>query len=133
MKPVTVVTAAIIRRDNRILIAQRGPSSRLAGLWEFPGGRVESGENLENCLVREIAEELGIDIAIEGEYYVVEHDYGKHGVIRLHSFLCRLIRGEPEPSVHAEIRWVTLEEMAEYKFAPADVSIVERLRAQGEK
>lgn len=133
MKPVMVVTAAIIRRDNKILIAQRGPSSRLAGLWEFPGGKVEEGENLATCLAREIAEELDIDIAVENEFHTVEHDYGEHGVIRLHSFLCNLLRGEPKPSVHAEIRWVTLEEMTKYEFAPADIPIVERLCMRGGK
>lgn len=131
MKPATVVTAAIIRRDDAILIARRGPASRLAGLWEFPGGKVEEGEDLRACLIREIAEELGIRIAVEEAFRTVEHDYGEHGVIQLASFFCQLIEGEPEPTFHSEVRWVKLEELGRYTFAPADIPIVESLLESG--
>lgn len=131
MKKTTIVTAAIIRRDNEILIAQRGPLSRLAaGLWEFPGGKVEAGEDLATCLIREIAEELGIEIAVENEFHTVEYDYGEYGVVELHSFLCELVSGEPKPSVHSEVRWVKPAEMWSYRFAPADLPIVEKLQSK---
>lgn len=129
MKPVTVVAAAIIRRGNTILIARRGPTGPIAGLWEFPGGKVKPGETLESCLRREIAEELGAEIAVESAFLPVEHDYGE-GSIRLRSFLCRLIRGEPRLLEHAEIRWVAPEEMRAYQFAPADAPIVRRLLSE---
>ena len=128
MQPLIVVTAAIICRGGKILIAQRRSPEHLAGLWEFPGGRVEVGENLRSCLKREIAEELGIRINVGPLFLTVKHDYGEHGSVLLHSFWCMQVSGEPAPSIHADVQWVTPEELSNYRFAPADIPIVERLQ-----
>ena len=126
------VTAAIIQRDEdgRILIAQRGIPSRLAGKWEFPGGQIKSGEDLVTCLEREIWEELGIRISVGEPFHAVLHDYGAHGTIRLNSFFCTIVEGEPKASVHADLRWVVPRELLAYDFAPADIPIVERIIRQ---
>ncbi len=87
-----VVTAAIIRRGDSFLIAQRGIQSRFAGLWEFPGGKAESGEDLYSCLRREIQEELGVEVVVEDEFSMIRYDYGAYGVVHLHSFFVNLLR-----------------------------------------
>ena len=124
----TNVTAAIIRKNGRILIARRGPASFMSGKWEFPGGKVEEGESLEDCLKREILEELGIDILVGKPFHAVLYDYPEKGTVRLHSFLCSLSGGEPKAGhSHSNFMWVTASELKEYDFAPADISIVEKL------
>lgn len=124
------VTAAIIQRDDRILIAQRPASSWLAGKWEFPGGQIEAGEDGSICFIRELREELGITVVVGAPFSTVLHDYGEHGRIRLHSFLCRIVAGEPTALYHADLQWAAPEELPNYDFAPADIPIVERLISQ---
>ena len=98
------VVAAIIRRDEKILITRRFDNVHLPGLWEFPGGKVESGESLTHALEREIFEELGITIRVEHEYFTIDHDYPTKSV-RLHFFNCSIIEGEPKPIEVADWRW----------------------------
>lgn len=126
------VTAAIIREGERVLITQRS-AGHLAGKWEFPGGKVEGDEELVTCLEREIEEELGISISVTEPFHSVVHDYGEQGVIRLHSFICGLVRGEPKARSHTNLKWVTIDEIASYDFAPADIPIVARLISRGIK
>ncbi len=122
------VTAAIIQKGDKILIAERGPASFLGGKWEFPGGKVEKGEEFVECLKREIREELGAIISVGEPFQSVTHDYGEKGVIRLSSFMCRLLEGEPVAShSHSAIKWVGLDELSGFDFAPADIPIVKRL------
>jgi mutator protein MutT len=122
------VVAAIVRRNGKLLITRRLDHVHLAGLWEFPGGKVEPQESLEGALLREIREELGIEIAVGAEIFTVEHDYPKKSV-RLHFFNCTLLRGEPRPLDVSDLRWVTPGQLAEYEFPPADAELIQKLIA----
>ncbi len=122
------VTAAVIRKRGRILVAQRPVRGMLGGLWEFPGGKREKGETLEECLRREIQEELGIEIKV-GEFLTqVGHTY-THMRITLYAFLCRHVAGRPRALAVADWRWVTLDELDELAFAVTDRKIIRALRA----
>jgi len=103
--PHITVTAAIIQRDGQVLIAQRPPHGLLGGLWEFPGGKQQPGEDLPACLQREICEELGAQIEIGTPAGVYRHAY-THFRLTLHAFFCRLIAGEPRPIQAAALHWV---------------------------
>ena len=120
------VTAAIIYKADRLLITQRSHPEKLAGLWEFPGGKVEKGESLEACLVREISEELELNIANLTPYLVVEHDYGDFE-IELHSFTANYDSGEIVLHTHKNAEWVSVSQLYEYGFVPADMPIVQKL------
>ncbi len=122
------VTAAIIMNENRVLIAERAPDENLAGKWEFPGGKLEPGETLKECLKREIREELEVDIDVLD--FFDESIYAYHsGTIKLMAFWCRWISGDFRLNVHSRIEWVTRQQLDLYDFAPADLPLVERLKA----
>ena len=125
--PLSIV-AAIIRHDDLILITKRPDNVHLAGLWEFPGGKVESGESLEAALHREIREELGVEITVDREYFSVAHEYPDKSV-HLHFFDCTILRGEPQPLEVADLRWVKAAELDDFEFPPADVELIRRLRS----
>jgi A/G-specific adenine glycosylase len=122
------VTAAVIRKRGRVLIAQRPVSGMLGGLWEFPGGKRERGESLEECLRREIKEELGIEIEVGQPATQVEHTY-THFRITLHAFECRLASGRPHAIQVADWRWVRLNELDGFAFAVTDRKIIKVLQA----
>lgn len=122
------VTAAIIRRDGSFLIAQRPEGSHLEGLWEFPGGKRESGESLEACLMRECAEELGVTVRVGPLLKVVEHAYPDRRV-KLHFFECEMVGGDPKPIGCSDVRWVAPEEMSSFPFPPADACLIEELES----
>lgn len=124
------IVAAIIRRDDKILITKRPDHVHLAGLWEFPGGKLEAGESLEAALQREIREELGVDISVESEFVSVEHEYTDKSV-HLHFFNCTILRGEPQLLDVADIRWVKTAELVDFEFPPADVELIRLLRSGG--
>jgi len=123
------VTAAIIVHDNRVLIARRGLGQKLAGKWEFPGGKVEAGETPEACLVREIKEELGVDIEIDGFFGESLYRY-ETGEIRLLGYKAKLISGDLRVTVHSQIRWIGQDELGDYDYAPADLPFVEKIGAE---
>jgi mutator protein MutT len=127
--PATVdVAAAVIQDDRgRYLIARRRPGSHLAGLWEFPGGKRESGESLEACLRRELAEELSGTFAVGDKLETIRWSYPDRTVV-LHFFRCRLEAGTIEPRESQETAWVQAEELGDYAFPPADEALVARLR-----
>ena len=128
--PHYTVTAGVVWDDQaRILLARRPPEGLLGGLWEFPGGKVEPGETLPECLKRELREELAIEVEVGRPVGVVEHAYS-HFRITLHAFHCRLLRGEPQPIGVAEFRWVRLEEIRQYPLSRADIKILELLEAE---
>jgi mutator protein MutT len=122
------VVAAIIRKSGRILITQRLDNVHLAGLWEFPGGKVEPGESAEAALRREIREEIGIEIHIEGEFLAVEHDYPTKSV-RLRFFNCSVAGGEAHPREVADLRWVEPRELGGFTFPPADAELIAKLQS----
>ena len=121
------VTAAVIRRNGRILIAQRPLGGRLGGLWEFPGGKVEAGETLPQCLRREIKEELGIRIKVGKPIASIDHAY-THFKITLHAFECEFISGKPQALEVQDFKWVRMSELGKYAFARTDLRIIEALR-----
>ena len=123
------VTAAVIRKKGCILVAQRPLGGMLGGLWEFPGGKVEPGESLKQCLQREIREELGIEIKVGQLVALVKHTY-THFRITLHAFECRWQRGHPCAIGVSDWRWVTLEELDNFAFAVTDRKIIRALRGE---
>ena len=117
------VVAAVVVDDGRVLCARRGPGGPLAGLWEFPGGKVESGETVKEALVREIAEELDCEVSVGEGVADTTHEYG-FGVVRLQTYFCRLSQGTPRPSEHSELQWLEPEQLLELAWAPADIPAV---------
>jgi len=122
------VSAALIFRDGKLLITQRHAGSHLGGFWEFPGGKREAGETFEECLVREIREELGIEISTGAQFEEIAHDYPEKSV-HLKFFICKLVSGRPQPLDCAAFKWIGRSELADYEFPPADAQLLEKLRA----
>lgn len=110
-----------------VLIARRRAGTVYAGYWEFPGGKVEAGETIEACVVREIREELGLTVTVDEKLLVVEHDY-PHGQVRLHVMRCRWVAGKAENHEVAEHRWVPIGLLGEYRFPEANDVILEQIR-----
>ncbi|HNV34700.1 MAG TPA: (deoxy)nucleoside triphosphate pyrophosphohydrolase [Bacillota bacterium] len=127
-----LVTAAAIIEEGSLLIAKRGGESDLEGLWELPGGKVEEGESPEECLERELFEELGVRTDIFEEFASNEIP-GKGEPMRLLAFMAKIVEGRPKAFVHAEVRWVRPDELVKYSFCPADVAIVKKLKDRMEE
>jgi 8-oxo-dGTP diphosphatase len=121
------VTAAILGRDGKILIARRPASSKLANKWEFPGGKVEDGETPEACLARELKEELDIEVGV-GPFLGESIYHYEYGSIKLLAYETHWIAGEMVLRDHDEIRWVSFDELDCFEFAPADLPFVNRLK-----
>ena len=121
-----VVTAAIIQDQGRFFIARRGPEEKLAGLWEFPGGKVEPGETLQECLKREIAEELGVE-AIVGDVVTESHYKYEHGEILLVALQTEIKDKNIKLSVHDQEDWLFPEQILALELAPADIPIAKFL------
>jgi len=125
--PHYTVTAAVITQGQHVLIAQRPPDGLLGGLWEFPGGKLEPEDSsLEDCLKREIREELGLEIAVDNEFSVYRHAY-THFKITLHAFLCTLIPGQSTKNL-SHVRWVLPAQLDEFAMGKVDRQIARRLQ-----
>jgi mutator protein MutT len=122
------VSAALIFRDGKLLITQRHAKAHLGGRWEFPGGKRESGETFEQCLVREIREELGVEIAVGELFEEISHTYPEKSV-HLKFFLCKLLSGEPQPLDCAAVKWVEKAGLDAHEFPAADARLLERLKS----
>ena len=120
-----VVTAAVIEDHDRYFVTRRTKGMHLEGYWEFPGGKCEDGETLEQCLRRELKEELGVETTIGAEVFTVTHDYGDRQV-ELHFFSCSFLNS-PVPRLGQEMRWVPRTELRSLPFPPADDELIERL------
>ena len=114
---------------GRVLLCQRPLEKSQGGLWEFPGGKVDSGETCESALMRELTEELGCKVIVGERLSEVEHNYGDFSV-SLVPFICRLAKDSPAPQAleHIEIKWLKLNELLSNKLVPADVAIVNELQ-----
>ncbi|HSY20393.1 MAG TPA: 8-oxo-dGTP diphosphatase MutT [Candidatus Acidoferrales bacterium] len=123
------VSAALIFHGGKLLITQRHAGSHLGGLWEFPGGKREAGETFEECLVREIREELGVAIAVGELFEEVRHDYPEKSV-HLKFFLCTLLAGEPQALDCAAVKWVDKAGLGDHDFPAADARLLEMLGAK---
>ena len=121
------VSAALIFHRGKLLIAQRHAGSHLGGLWEFPGGKREAGETFEQCLVREIREELGVEISVGELFEEVTHAYPEKSV-HLKFFRCQLVTGEPQPLDCAAVKWIKKSELAAHEFPAADAQLIEKLK-----
>lgn len=121
------VSAALIFRDGQLLITQRHANSHLGGRWEFPGGKREAGESFEQCLVREIHEELGVEIAVGQLFDEISHDYPEKSV-HLKFFLCKLLSGEPQPLDCAAVKWIQKAGLDAHEFPAADAQLLEKLK-----
>jgi 8-oxo-dGTP diphosphatase len=120
---VRVAAAVLTRADGAVLIARRRAGKAHAGLWEFPGGKLEPGETPEACLVRELREEFGVEIAV-GPHLATGYD----GPIELLGYRARLAAGEPRLTDHDAIAWVAPGELSGYPMPPADLPIAEAVR-----
>ena len=124
------VTAAILVHEGRLLIARRGPSARLAGKWEFPGGTIEAGETPDTCLIREMREEFEIGIEV-GPYVGDSVYHDDHGSIRLLAYLAFWKRGDLRCRVHDAFVFVRPGDLRDYDFCPADIPFVRGLSEGG--
>lgn len=120
------VTAAVVERGGRLLVTRRGPGVHLEGLWEFPGGKCEPGEDDATCLSRELAEELGVTLTTSRLLRRVTHEYDDR-TIELRFYACE-IGGDPIPLLDQEIRWVTRSELETLQFPPADEELLRSLK-----
>ena len=128
-KLVHVVGAVIENEKNEILCALRGPGMTLPNYWEFPGGKIEEGESKEEALKREIQEELGCTIKVFDAVEDTTYEYDKF-IVRLETFMSKVISGTPVISEHAEIKWVSREELPSLNWAPADIPAIEKLSSK---
>jgi A/G-specific adenine glycosylase len=124
--PHYIVTAAVLWRDGKVLLAKRPSKGLLGGLWEFPGGKTEKDEALDACLIREILEELGTQIRVGEAFGVYEHAY-THFRITLHAFFCELTGVEPKPLEAAELAWVLPFDLDQYPMGKVDRQIARKL------
>jgi A/G-specific adenine glycosylase len=123
---VTHVTAAVIARDGLILLARRPPGALMAGRWEFPGGKQEPDESLEQCLGREIQEELGVAIEVGPRLMSLPFDRAA-GPHRLHVYACRLTAGSPRPLGVDRVAWVEPARLMDYDLLDVDRQVARRL------
>ena len=121
------VAAALVFRGVKLLITQRHVHAHLGGLWEFPGGKREPNEPFEECLKRELREELGIEVKVGSLFEMVTHDYDDR-LVHLQFFCCRWLRHEPQLLDCADFKWIERHQLAEYAFPAADAQLVERLQ-----
>ncbi|WP_424932588.1 8-oxo-dGTP diphosphatase MutT [Amaricoccus macauensis] len=129
MKLVLVAAVALIDSDGRILLAQRPEGKAMAGLWEFPGGKIESGETPEAALIRELHEELRIDT---WESCLAPLTFASHGYETFHLlmpvYVCRKWKGIPQGNEGQRLKWVRVQDLASYPMPPADLPLLSMLR-----
>lgn len=126
----TEVVAALIWEGDRFMICQR-PAHKARGLmWEFVGGKVEPGETKQQALVRECREELAVELSVGDEFMAVTHEYPDL-TVHLTLFNARIAAGMPQKLEHNDIRWITVDEIDEFDFCPADTEILARIRNAG--
>ncbi|MGJ1433680.1 (deoxy)nucleoside triphosphate pyrophosphohydrolase [Sphingobacterium spiritivorum] len=117
------VTCAIIIHQEKILICQRSEKMKLPLKWEFPGGKIEPGESKKDCLIREIKEELHLHIEVNEALKMVEHHYTDFS-LQLFPFVCSVRGGQLTPQEHAQVLWVSKQQLMDYDWAEADIPIV---------
>ena len=120
------VTAAILVKDGRVLIAKRKPDDKLPHKWEFPGGKIEAGESAQECLKREIREEFSIEIRV-GEFLGESVFHYPHASIRLLAYRAKWQVGDLALKDHADYAWVQCDQLDDFDFAPADLPFVRKL------
>ncbi|BAZ16168.1 mutator MutT [Calothrix sp. NIES-4071] len=133
--PHKIIGVAVIWNcSGQILIDRRRPEGVMGGLWEFPGGKVEPGETVIECIQREIKEELGINIEVCELLITIDHTYS-HLKVTLTVHMCKYVSGVPQPIECDEVRWVNLDELSQFEFPEANTQIIsalEKLRSNTE-
>ncbi len=128
--PHIVVGAAVtMNRKGEVLIAQRKQNDMLGGLWEFPGGKLEADETIEECIARELKEELGINIAVGDFFTTVKHAYS-HFTMTMHVYRAKIISGRPRPLDCADYRWVKVPDLGKFAYSKADLHVVAKLQGK---
>ncbi len=127
-KTIRVSAALIFDDQNKIIISRRPEGSHLAGMWEFPGGKIENGETAEEALVRELAEELALDIKVDPLYFQNVFEYDEK-FVDISFYMCTQIHPQQEPQAIEIAEWkrIRLIELEQYKFPPADKEVVRQL------
>lgn len=123
---IVVGAAVVMNRKGEALIAQRRDKDMLGGLWEFPGGKQETGETIQQCIVRELKEELGINIEVDEFLVTVKHAYS-HFTMDMHSYFARIRSGRPRPLHCKDYRWVPISELRRFPYSKADLYIIDEL------
>lgn len=124
------VTCAIIEWETKVLCAQRSELMPLPLKWEFPGGKLEAGEELEACIIREIKEELGVDIYIKDKLPISVFDYGDARQICLYPFICHIELGTIQLKEHKQVLWLPVDELKSLDWAAADIPILDHYLAR---
>lgn len=125
MKTIEVV-AAIIKHDNKIFTTRRG-YGEFENMWEFPGGKIEAGETREEALIREIKEELELNIEINSYLTTIDYDYSNFH-LTMHCFICSIKSGKLQLNAHNYAKWMIMEELNELNWVPADILVVDKLK-----
>ncbi|PGD17957.1 (deoxy)nucleoside triphosphate pyrophosphohydrolase [Bacillus toyonensis] len=125
-KKISVVGAVILNEDNEVLCALRSSTMSLPDFWEFPGGKIKVGEDPRDALIREIKEELDCTINVGEQVEAVEHEY-ENIIVHLVTYKARIKSGTPKALEHSEVRWISINNLKELKWAPADLPTVELL------
>lgn len=128
MKKSIEVVAAIIKDGNKILATQRG-YGEFIHMWEFPGGKIEKGESQEAALTREIKEELELDISIDEFLITVKYEYETFN-LTMHCFMSHILNGNMSLNAHEQVRWLTINQIDDVNWLPADIEVVEALKAK---
>jgi len=122
------VTAAILMKNHKVLLARRRPGKHLQGFWELPGGKIEEGELPESCLERELQEEFGIQTKVGAHFVNSDYAY-KEISVRLKAYFTEHISGKINPVDHDAFEWVDIGKLHTYKLAPADIPIIDKLQS----
>jgi 8-oxo-dGTP diphosphatase len=125
-KPVEVA-AGLVFRAGKLLITRRHPDAHLGGLWEFPGGKRQPPESFEECLIRELREELAIEVGVDGVLETITHSYPEQTVC-LRFYRCRWRRGEPQALGCSTFKWIGPAELTEHEFPAADARLIRRVQ-----
>ncbi|HEY0456237.1 MAG TPA: 8-oxo-dGTP diphosphatase MutT [Verrucomicrobiae bacterium] len=125
--PQIEVSAGLVFRGGKLLITQRFADAHLGGLWEFPGGKRKAGESFEDCLRRELLEELNIQVEVNELIDTIAHVYPEKSVL-LQFFRCRWLANEPQKIGCPDFRWVTRTELGDYIFPAADARLLDKLK-----
>jgi mutator protein MutT len=122
------VAAGLVFRDGKLLITQRHATAHLGGLWEFPGGKREPNETFEECLARELREELGIEVTVGEMVEDLAHEYPEK-TVHLKFFRCTWEKNEPRPLGCSDFKWIGQEDLVAYDFPAADARLLDKLRS----
>jgi A/G-specific adenine glycosylase len=127
-----VGAAVVVNRKGEVLVAQRRDADMLGGLWEFPGGKQETGETIQQCIARELKEELGINIEVGDFLVTIKHAYS-HFTMELHTYFAKIKAGRPRPIECQDFQWLEIPSLRKLPYSKADLKIIDQLEAESGK